>query len=108
MILRGAAAVLAKDARCELRSKQAISAVLLFAVTSTIAVSFTLGAIGSDRAVTAALLWVVIYFSAMAGLSRSFAHEEETYTAGLLRLAVPGGERVYRQARVQLPDADGG
>jgi len=94
MILRGAAAVLAKDARCEVRSKQAITAVLLFAVTSTIAVSFTLGAIGSDTAVAAALLWVVIYFSAMAGLGRSFAHEEETHTAGLLRLAVPA-ESVY-------------
>jgi heme exporter protein B len=94
MILRGAAAVLAKDARCELRSKQAISAVLLFAVTSTIAVSFTLGAIGSDSAVASTLLWIVIYFSAMAGLGRSFAHEEETYTAGLLRLAVPA-ESVY-------------
>ncbi len=94
MIFRGAAAVLAKDARCELRSKQAIFAVLLFAVTSTFAVSFTLGAIGSERAISATLLWIVIYFSAMAGLGRSFAHEEETYTAGLLRLAVPA-ESVY-------------
>ena len=94
MSLRGAVAVLVKDARCELRSKQAISAVLLFAVTSTIAVSFTLGMIGSDAAVASTLLWVVIYFSAMAGLGRSFAHEEETYTAGLLRLAVPA-ESVY-------------
>lgn len=94
MILRAAAAVLAKDARCELRSKQAIAAVLLFAVTSTIAVSFTLGAVGEDRAEAAVLLWVVIYFSAMAGLGRSFAHEEETHTAALLRLAVPA-ESVY-------------
>lgn len=94
MILRAAAAVLAKDALCEVRSKQAVAAVLLFAVTSTVAVSFTLGAIGSNRAVTSVLLWVVIYFSAMAGLGRSFAHEEETYTASLLRLAVPA-ESVY-------------
>jgi len=94
MILRGAMAVLGKDARCELRSKQAISAVLLFAVTSTIAVSFTLGSIGSERAIASVLLWVVLYFSAMAGLGRSFAHEEETYTAGLLRLTVPA-EGVY-------------
>ena len=94
MSLRAAFAVLVKDARCELRSKQALSAVLLFAVTSTVAVSFTLSGAGSDSAVASTLLWVVIYFSAMAGLSRSFAHEEETYTAGLLRLAVPA-ECVY-------------
>jgi len=94
MSMRGALAVLMKDARCELRSKQALSAVLLFGVTSTVAVSFTLGAVGSDSAVASTLLWVVIYFSAMAGLGRSFSHEEEMYTAGLLRLAVPA-ESVY-------------
>lgn len=94
MSLTAALAVLVKDARCELRSKQALSAVLLFGVTSTVAVSFTLGAMGVDSAVSATLLWIVIYFSAMAGLSRSFTHEEETQTAGLLRLAVPA-ESVY-------------
>jgi len=80
-------AVLVKDSRCELRSKQSISAVLLFAVTSTVAVSFTLGAQGQSSAIASTLLWVVIYFSAMAGLSRSFVHEVETYTAPLLKLA---------------------
>ena len=94
MSLKAALAVLAKDARCELRSKQALSAVLLFGVTSTVAVSFTLGAMGVGGAVSSTLLWVVIYFSAMAGLGRSFTHEEETQTAVLLRLAVPA-ESVY-------------
>lgn len=94
MSLSAILAVIAKDARCELRSKQATSAVLLFAVTSTVAVSFTLGALGSNSAVAATLLWIVIYFSAMAGLGRSFIHEEETGTASLLRLTVPA-ESVY-------------
>lgn len=89
-----ALAVLIKDARCELRSKQAFGAVLLFGVTSTVAVSYTVGALGVGSAVSATLLWLVIYFSAMAGLGRSFTHEEETQTATLLRLAVPP-ESVY-------------
>lgn len=94
MILGAAVAVLIKDARCELRSRQALSAALLFAITSTVAVSFTLGAAGSNSAVASTLLWVVIYFSAMAGLGRSFIHEEETQTASLLRLSAPA-ESVY-------------
>ena len=94
MSITAALAVLVKDARCELRSKQSLSAVMLFGVTSTVAVSFTLGAMGVGSAVSATLLWVVIYFSAMAGLGRSFMHEEETQTAGLLRLAV-APESVY-------------
>lgn len=94
MIITSALAVLIKDAQCELRSRQALSAVLLFAVTSTVAVSFTLGANGSSSEVASTLLWVVIYFSAMAGLGRSFTHEEETQTASTLRLAAPA-ESVY-------------
>lgn len=94
MSIAAAIAVLFKDARCEFRSRQSISAALLFAVTSTVAVSFTLGALGADNRVAATLLWVVIYFSAMAGLGRSFTHEEETGTACLLRLSV-AAESVY-------------
>ena len=37
----------------------------------------------------AALLWVVLFFAAMAGLSRVFVHEEESKTAPALRLAAP-------------------
>lgn len=85
--LRSAWAVLVKDVRCELRARNAISAVLLFAVTSTAAVSFGLGAWGSKSAVASAMLWIVIYFSAMSGLSTSFVREDETYTAATLKLA---------------------
>ncbi|MHB9038184.1 MAG: heme exporter protein CcmB [Armatimonadota bacterium] len=84
---RSAWSVLCKDMTCELRARHAISAVLLFAVTSTVAVSFTAGTWGSDATVSSALLWIVIYFSAMSGLSRSFVHEDETYTSGTLKLA---------------------
>lgn len=85
--LRCALAVLIKDIKCEFRVKSALSAVLLFAITSAIAVSFTLQAYGGNSAVSSTLLWLVIYFSAMSGLSRSFVREEETNTAPTLRLA---------------------
>jgi len=80
-------AIAAKDIRCELRTRHAVGSILLFAVTSTVAVSFALGAWGSRAEIAASLLWVVIYFSAMTGLSRSFVREEESQTAPALKLA---------------------
>lgn len=85
--MRSVMAVLLKDLRCELRTRHALGAVLLFSVTSTVAVSFIIGAWGSKSAIASALLWLVLYFSAMSGLSRAFVHEEETYTSNTLKLA---------------------
>lgn len=85
--VKSAWAVLAKDVLCEMRAKHAIAAMLLFAVTSTVAVSFTLGPWARKSSIASPLLWLVVYFSAMSGLSRSFVREEETYTSSLLKLA---------------------
>ncbi|MCE5198934.1 MAG: heme exporter protein CcmB [Armatimonadota bacterium] len=85
--LRCVLAVLGKDITCELRARHALGAILLFAVTSTIAVSFTLSGWGSKSEVASALLWIVLYFSAMSGLGRSFVHEEEMRTAALLKFS---------------------
>lgn len=84
-----AAALLAKDIKCEVRNKHAAGSILLFALTSTIAVSLMLNGWGGKSQVSAALLWIVIYFSAMMGLSRSFVREEEQRTAAVLKLSIP-------------------
>jgi heme exporter protein B len=81
-------ALLGKDVRCELRSRHAVTAMLLFALTSTVAVAATIGRTGLEPDVAAGLLWIVIYFSAMSGLSRSFVREEEGGTSPLLKLAL--------------------
>ena len=89
--LTQAAAVFAKDWRVELRTRHALHTLLLFAVTTLITVSLTLGPAGvssTERtAVLPALLWVILLFAAAAGLPRGFVHEEETHTATALRLA---------------------
>ncbi|MEO8502289.1 MAG: heme exporter protein CcmB [Acidobacteriota bacterium] len=86
-----AVAVFAKDWRCELRTRAALNAVALFAVSTLFVVGLGLGPLGvssSERlAVLPALLWVVLLFAASAGLPRAFAHEEEVHTATALRLA---------------------
>ena len=54
-----------------------------------VAISVILFAIGTERisqALTGGLFWVVIFFSAMSGLSRAFVSEEERGTSLTLQL----------------------
>lgn len=82
-------AVLVREVRTEYRSKVALSAVLLFAVTTLSVVSFSLSGIAPEARVSASFLWVILLFAALSGLSRAFVREEETGTALALRLAAP-------------------
>lgn len=110
-----AGAIFAKDLRSELRTKAALASILVFAFTSmvllslmvvTIGLGLTTGLVSDvpaaiaakqpiiENAPTAArasllssLYWIVLYFSAMAGLPRVFVKEEEMRTAAALRLA---------------------
>lgn len=86
-----AAAVFLKEWRCELRTRYALNTIALFAVTTLVVVSISLGPVGTApgerRTVLPVLLWLILLFAAAAGLPRSFVHEEETHTATALRLA---------------------
>ncbi len=82
-------AVFRKDLQVELRTRYALGAVLLFAVTTLIAVSAALSAATVKSEVKAALLWIVLLFAALSGLARVFVREEEAGTAPLLRLCAP-------------------
>ncbi len=88
-----AAAVFAKDWRSELRTRYALNTLALFAFTTLVVVSVSLGPMGVSEAqgtaVLPVLLWLILLFAAAAGLPRSFVHEEETQTATALRQAAP-------------------
>ncbi len=92
-VLTQAWAVLVKDLRVEFRTRLALAAVVLFALTTLVAVGFAVGP-GSSASVQAALLWIVLYFAALTGLTRAFVGEEEARTADGLRLAA-GGSAVF-------------
>jgi heme exporter protein B len=88
-------AVLRKDAVSELRSKYAFSALAVFALTCLASMSMSFGlSIGGNTAmelhlqsaIQATLLWIIMFFSAMAGLGRSFVQEQDAGT--LLTLKV--------------------
>ena len=80
-----------KEWRCEYRTRYALNTLALFAFTTLVVVSFSLGPLGVDRshgtAVLPVLLWIILLFSVAAGLPRTFVQEEETQTAMALRLS---------------------
>lgn len=82
-----ALAILGKDLRSELRTRYALNALLMFALITLSAVSFSVSGNGLTPGIHAALFWIVVFFSAMSGLSRCFIKEEESRTAAALRLA---------------------
>jgi len=90
-----ALAVLRKEVTSELRSRVALNAVGLFALTTLVAVAYQIGPYQiqeQDRPhLLSALLWIILFFAALAGLSRVFVKEEDSHTAKTLRLAARPG-----------------
>jgi heme exporter protein B len=114
-------AVFVKDLRSELRTRAALTTILLFSIVTLVIVSVAIPwdsqilswiplsgseyreelernpealpfrATAQSTQIRAALLsgmlWVILFFSAMAGLPRAFVKEEEMRTAAALRLA---------------------
>ena len=87
--LRSVAAIFLKDLRSELRTRYAISALVMFVVTTIAIIMFSLGQEAAPAEVLSGMLWVVIFFGAMSGLSRTFVMEEERGTAMTLQLLAP-------------------
>jgi len=84
--VRSVAAIFLKDWHSELRTRYAISALIMFVLTTISIVLFSLGSEGAPPSALSGMLWVVIFFSGMSGLSRTFVMEEERGTALTLQL----------------------
>jgi heme exporter protein B len=78
--------VFLKDLRLEFRSRYAVNAIFLFAITTLTAISFSIGPVRLRSEILSPLLWVILFFSSMSGLSHIFVREEEQQTADTLRL----------------------
>lgn len=86
---REAGAVLQKELATEWRTRVAVSGTLLFAVCSLTLLAMSLQGDGGGSVrpgIAAALLWILILFTASVGLGRAFIQEEERGTALALRL----------------------
>jgi len=75
-LLSEALAVLGKEWTSELRSRVALNAIGLFALTTLIAVAYQIGPYRISEAdrpfLLAALLWIILFFAASSGLARVF------------------------------------
>ena len=78
--------LLAKDLKCEFRTRYALNAILMFALTTLTVVSFSFGAFSLTPRITSSLFWLVIFFSSMSGLAQVFVKEEESRTVNVLKL----------------------
>lgn len=79
-------AVMTKDVLCEFRTRYAFGSLTMFAVMTLSSVSMSIGSTSLPAEFAGVLLWVVLFFCAMAGLSRSFVQEQESGTMFTLRL----------------------
>jgi heme exporter protein B len=80
-------AVFRKDTASELRTRYALNALFLFTVTTLSIIVFSFQSASVPTQVHAGLLWVLIFFAAMSGLSRAFITEEDRGTILLLKLS---------------------
>ena len=86
LLVRNAYIIFLKDFHLEFRSRYALNAIFLFAITTLTAISFSIGPMRLKSEILAPLLWIILFFSAMSGLSHIFVREEEQQTADTLRL----------------------
>ena len=86
---RSVVAIFRKDWHSELRTRYAISALVMFVITTISIILFSIGNESAPPEVLSAMLWVVVFFAAMSGLSRTFVTEEERGTAMTLQLLAP-------------------
>ena len=78
--------IFVKDLQQEFKTRYVINAILLFSVVTLTAVSFSIGVYTAGKEILSALLWIILFFSAMSGLSHIFVREEETHTSDTLKL----------------------
>ncbi len=99
--MRGAAAVFTKDLYSELRTRYALNALIMFVVVTLSIILFSTAGETVSPSLSAGILWIIIFFSAMSGLSRSFVSEEERGTTMTLRAVGQTYLRSSRQTRFQ-------
>ena len=79
-------ALFQKDFNSELRTRYAVNSLAMFILVALSVILFSIGNERISPALTGGLFWVVIFFTAMSGLSRAFVSEEERGTSLTLQL----------------------
>ena len=86
-MIRAAGAILRKDLRLELRTKESVPAMALFSVTAFVLFHFGLDRDTLDGELASGVLWVTLLLAAVIGVTRLFAAEREQGGIDALLLA---------------------
>lgn len=94
------AAILQKDFLIGLRRRATFAAMMMFALTAVASLSLSTGGGFVETKILAALLWVVIFFAASAGIAGTFDDEAQAGTLPTLKLyadaqAILFGKMIY-------------
>lgn len=94
------AAIVRKDFLVGLRRRAAFAAMMMFALTAVASLSLSTGGVIVEAKILAALLWVVIFFAASAGIASTFDDEAQAGTLPTLKLyaaaqAILFGKMIY-------------
>ena len=84
--LRQIAAIVRKDFLVGTRRRASFAAMLMFSLTAVASLSLATGGAVIDENLLAALLWVVIFFAASAGIAGTFEDEAAAGTLATLKL----------------------
>jgi heme exporter protein B len=103
-------AVLSKEWKTESRSRSGLFASFLFAFLAVVTVAFSTFQEKLSAGLASGLLWVILLFSSIVSLSRSFVSEEEAGTSALLKLvsrphAVFWGKALYNLIQMLITAA---
>ena len=79
-------ALIRKDVHSEFRTRYALNALIMFVITAVATILFALRSDQPSSSILSGLYWVVVFFTAMSGLSRTFVSEEERGTTMTLQL----------------------
>jgi heme exporter protein B len=92
--MSGISAIIFKDIAIELRSKESLASMIMFAVLVLVVFNFAIESTGLDKSLVApGTLWVAISFASILGLNRSFAMETDNdCLQGLLLAPLSRGE----------------
>lgn len=92
--LQGARLIFRREVACAMRSCSSWAAMFMFSLTAIAALSFALRCAPPEPQVAAGLLWVVLFFSAEAGVGRAFYEEAASGTLLALRIYA-GAQAVF-------------
>ena len=95
-MLRAARLIAAKDLRLELRTRDVLGAIALFALLVVVVASFAFPTSGEGReGVAAGMLWMAILFASLLGMGRTFAIEKDEACIDALMVAPVPRESIF-------------